>query len=634
MRGAAVWSGLGLLLASLVVSAQPAPAPPGPVVAVARLANPEEVRKQLGLTPEYRTVAGVEKVKVAILDYGFAGIDGIRPYLPPNTVVVEHYDPEFVRSFQLGDPEFRRPFAPGNHHGRLMAQLVWAVSGSHPDGPQFFLLNANGPTMLRRAIRFAIEVKVDVILFSGTFEGAGNGDGRGPINAAVSEATAAGILWINAAGNSGGRVFNGPVDVRRDGYLRLGSGVDPTALRFRNRLDENTVTITLTWNDYRDVEDAGTTKDLNLYVEDGRGRRVGASELVQVAGDRPAGPGETRNPRERLVLPDLPASELDYRIRIRAKAGEWTASDRIRVLVTASRDGQFRDPKTKAPANAFEFPDATAGGEIYPPADHPLVITVGDTSPTSSVGPTADHRVKPDVILDDAEAFFTNGEVISGASVAAAYFAGVVVVLKAAEPGLEARHLLALAQRHAAAPEPVIRSGDEPAALGQELPLAKAREYHPEIVDTVQRAVGRRPVRAFMSPYNRLVLGIDVSPADLRTLFARFPHDLRDLADHYEFYLSATRLPGPVQDAVVLDAYYRRKTLPNRPRDPYPWELTERSLPGPNRLTKFDFVEVRRLAPHDASESTRRTTLRRRLWQTPTRQELAAAVRPLRNPRP
>src|SRR5205823_14786722 len=120
------------------------------------------------------------------------------------------------------------------------------------------------PTMLRRAVRYAIERKVDLILFSGSFEGGGNGDGRGPINRIVAEATARDILWVNAAGNYGGRVYNGPVRVLGDGYLRLRDGADVAALRFRNHLDENTVTVTLTWDDYREQEDAGTDKDLDL----------------------------------------------------------------------------------------------------------------------------------------------------------------------------------------------------------------------------------------------------------------------------------------------------------------------------------------------------------------------------------
>ena len=379
----------------------PKPEKPFPA---ARLAGAAEMRKHLGLVPEYDRVAGIDGLKVAVLDYGFEGAEGGKQYLPTNAVVVEHYDPEFVRRFQLGDPNYRKSFEPLNSHGRTMAQIIWAVTGLHADGPRFFLLNANGPTMLRRAVRYAIEAKVDVILFSGTFEGGGNGDGRGPINRIVADALAAGILWINAAGNYGGRVYNGPVDVGPHGYLRLGKGKE--YLRFRNWLDENAVTVTLTWNDYREEEDAGTDKDLDLYVEDWRDRQIGASEKIQVPRSRMPGPKETRNPRERVVLADLPAAlDRDYRIRIRARQGNFTRADRIRVLITGSRE-TYIDPLTGTARDAIQFLDASGGGEIYPPADNPLVLTVGDTSPASSKGPAADFRVKPDILLDDSRRSF------------------------------------------------------------------------------------------------------------------------------------------------------------------------------------------------------------------------------------
>jgi hypothetical protein len=412
----------------------------------ARLANVEEVRKQLGLAPAYDNLPAIENMKVAVLDHGFDGINSTRRYLPEDTVVVEHYDPEFVRRFHVGDPDYRKSFAPLNAHGRMMAQIIWGVTGFHPRGPKFYLLNANGPTMLGRAVRYAIEAKVDIILFSSTFEGGGNGDGRGPINRVVADALAADIIWINAAGNFGGHVYNGPVNVLPSGYLWLGHGSDETALRFRNLLDENTVTITLTWNDYREQEDAGTDKDLDIYVEDRFGQVVGSSEKKQVVGESRPGlgdaPEESRNPRERIVLTDLAADgDHDYFIRIKAKGGKFTADDRVRVLITSSREG-FLDPKTGAPTEALQFLDASRKGEIYPPADNPMVLTIGDIHPESAVGPTADHRRKPDILLEDSRAAFTNGDLTSGASNAAAYFAGVVTLLKAAEPGLRTRHLL------------------------------------------------------------------------------------------------------------------------------------------------------------------------------------------------
>jgi hypothetical protein len=48
----------------------------------------------------------------------------------------------------------------------------------------------------------------------------------------------------------------------------------------------------------------------------------------------------------------------------------------------------------------------------------------------------------PDVVLPDSRALLTNGEMTLGTSNSAAYFAGVVALMKAAEPRLRTRHLL------------------------------------------------------------------------------------------------------------------------------------------------------------------------------------------------
>ena len=287
---------------------------------------------------------------------------------------------------------------------------------------------------------------MDLILFCASFEGAGNYDGKGPINAVVDEAVAAGIIWINSAGNYGGRVYNGPVTVSTDGWVRLGQG--DGMLRFRNLFDENTITVTLTWNDYRSQEDAGTDKDLDLYVTDDQRHILASSTLTQISGTRQTGPGETRNPRERVVLTDLPAApNRDYLIYVKARSEKFTASDRLRVLLTASRDVPFRDPRTGVLTQPVQFLDASESGEVFPPADHPRAIAVGESSRFSAIGPTADGRSKPDVIVDYSTARFSNGEETTGASNAAACFAGVVAVLKAAQPALTTSHLQALARR-------------------------------------------------------------------------------------------------------------------------------------------------------------------------------------------
>jgi len=127
------------LVPALALYAGDKPAAKSPLLnSVARPSISAEVRQQFGLGSEYDNRPDVERLKVAVLDYGFDGVDSTRPFLPANTVLVEHYDPDFVRRHRLGDPDFRKAFAPGNKHGRVMAQIVWAVTGQNPRGPQFF----------------------------------------------------------------------------------------------------------------------------------------------------------------------------------------------------------------------------------------------------------------------------------------------------------------------------------------------------------------------------------------------------------------------------------------------------------------------------------------------------------------
>jgi hypothetical protein len=424
-----------LLIFLIVPGIVAAQVPDGPKRGrVAQLANATDLRDKLGLTNPYRLTTGLGRIKIAVLDYGFDGFDPERPCLPGPTTVVEHYDPAKIKQYALGDPDFRKGFEPNNSHGRQMAQAVWAVTNFPTDGPQFFLLNANGPTLFRRAVREAIDQKVDIILFSGHFEGGGNYDGKGTINAAVSEAIKAGIIWVNATGNHHGRVYTGPVDVGPDGSVNFGKSKSKT-LTFLNRLDENTFTITLTWNDYKDMEDAGTIKDLDLLVEDADGRVIAKGEFKQIAVPRPAGDGESKNPRERVIIPDL--AKGTYRLRVNAKSGTFDSTDRLRVLLSPSRGESYPHPDVAGKMiNPVQFEGATNAEELFPPADHPRVITVGEQSDYSALGPTADRRVKPDVLLPVLPARWTNGEVLGGTSYAAAYFAGVLAVLKASQPNL------------------------------------------------------------------------------------------------------------------------------------------------------------------------------------------------------
>jgi len=598
----------------------------------ARIADPFQVRRRLGASPEYDSTTSLAHIKIAVLDFGFEGYNPARKQLPASTVLVEHYPEEFVKANNLGNPDFKKGFAPGNNHGRLMAQIVWATANFAPDGPKFYLLNANGPTMFRRAVHFAVQEKVDVILFCSSFEGIGNFDGKGPINAIVDEAVKAGIIWVNAAGNLGRRTYNGLVDVGTNGFLRFADGRD--FLRVRNNLDENTLTITLNWNSYGDVEDAGTTKDLDLYIQDSSGATIAKSDTVQIPGEGATGDNQSKNPRERVVLADLPASRgRDYLIRIRAMSQNWEPADHIRVHVAALKDAPFIDPVTRLETSPVDFIDASGAGEIFPPADHPRVVTVGDASAGSSVGPTADYRLKPDFLIEDSQVVFSNGESSYGSSNAAAYFAGVVCLMKATEPNLTTSHVLKMA---AAKPRPTTATTTTAAPLvprttnrlsptaratqtttsayprstSTQISLSRARTSN---VGAVIAAIERYSptMQVWQAGDGALTVGIDRSPADLVALFRRFPQDRARLADDYEFFLGVDKSSGTAR----LVDFFRRKGA----NEPSPWD----AIGG----KATDWVEVRKVTTRSSPLATRiGTLLAHRVWKTPTKVELRTAV--------
>ena len=242
---------VGLVALATCSRARPGPFDEPPVVrkAQSHLADSKAIRERLGLSPAYDGMDGVELIRVAVLDYGFDGLGpGARDTLPDSAEIVEDYDPEFVRRFGLGDPEYRKPFEPAqsprSRDGpdrlvghRLASRAARSSTCSTPTGRPC----SAGP------IRYAIEKRVDVILFSGAFEGGGERRRQRADRPGRRRGGRPGDrLWINAAGNYGGQGLQraGPRPARRL-PPKLRNVSDVAALRFRNRADENTITVTL-----------------------------------------------------------------------------------------------------------------------------------------------------------------------------------------------------------------------------------------------------------------------------------------------------------------------------------------------------------------------------------------------------
>ncbi|MBF0315760.1 MAG: S8 family serine peptidase [Oligoflexia bacterium] len=355
--------------------------------------NDREWQQALALSEKLQKSAHyLSNLKIAILDNGFHGHSPEKKDLPASTEMISSYS---GGGFVSGNPLEWTP------HGLRMAQIVWAVIGKpyyQSLAPKFYLLNANGLTNLRNSVKFAIDKKVDIILYSQNWEYGGNFDGRGFINAIVNEASSRGILWINAAGNYGSSVYNGKVEER--------------ILRFENLLDENSLAITLSWNDFQESEDYQTNKDLDFELLDESGKVIDIANRAQVKKNADDSRKSTSHARERLTVT---LSRGHYSIHIKKMAGAFAHTDRMRLTLL----GQKSD-------NSINFINHTSDDEIMIPGDNKSVLTIGSKESFSARG----KNNKPEITIAHSEIIFSDGTQNRGTSNAAAIVAGVALLIK------------------------------------------------------------------------------------------------------------------------------------------------------------------------------------------------------------
>ncbi|HXH76185.1 MAG TPA: S8 family serine peptidase [Bacteriovoracaceae bacterium] len=369
------------------------------------VSNGSEIRERVGTSG--LASRNLSHLKVAILDNGFRGYLPGTGMLPASAELIEG---------PLKVPET-------SAHGLGMAQILWEATGKDARGPKFYLINTNGFTNFKAAVDFVINNNVDIVLYSQIWTFGSNFDGKGFINEAVNRATNAGVIWINAAGNLGGQVYNGNVSESGQKF------------ELRNSVDENAFMLTLTWNDFNESEASCSVKDLNLEFYDAKGTLLKSGSLVQsgVAPDpQDASDKRTCYARETIAVNNL--SRGSYYLKVTQKSQNFGGRDSFRVILTENKLG------------TLEFPGADPRFEIMPPADNANVFTVGEKSAFSAMGPTSDARIKPDVVLENAQVSFTNGSQTAGSSNAAAMVAGAVVILKNAIPEFTGQQLIEYAQ--------------------------------------------------------------------------------------------------------------------------------------------------------------------------------------------
>lgn len=298
----------------------------------------------------------------------------------------------------------------GGTHGTNVAEIVYEMA----PGAALRLAKINSEVQLSQAVDDMIAAGTDVIVHSVAWFNAAFYDGTGTLCSITARAEAAGVQWVNAAGN-----------YRNAHYL--GTFTDANAdLRHEFATGQNYNTISLTAGSavsfYMNWEAYPTTKiDYDLYLYSGNpdsGGTVVASSINKQSGN-----GSSWYPYPTEAITYTPASTGTYYIVVR-KTSSSTANRRFSLFTTGP------SPSVK-----------TTASSITQPADCSSALAAGATSLSdspesfSSEGPTTDGRAKPEISgPDGVTTSLTSG--FYGTSAAAPHVGGAVTLLRAQNPSM------------------------------------------------------------------------------------------------------------------------------------------------------------------------------------------------------
>lgn len=293
-------------------------------------------------------------------------------------------------------------------------------------GAEFFLAYFSNEVEFGNAVDWLIGRGVDVISSSVGWPTGGSGDGTGPICDVVNTARAAGILWVQAAGNQAQKHWQGTWnDTDGDGLLNfsdtdeLNIVMDVTA--------GSSIVFSLRWDDPWGT----SSNDYDLLLFDSNNQYVTGSLAVQ--------DGTGGN---------------DYPYEVLAFTAHYNGYYSVAIINSGSA----------SPVNfhLYSYYHAikyrTASGSIIIPADSPNAMTVGavhyaspgEIEPFSSIGPTDDGRLKPDIVAPDGVSTASYGMgAFSGTSASAPHAAGAAVLAKQLFPAYTPAQLQAFLEGRA-----------------------------------------------------------------------------------------------------------------------------------------------------------------------------------------
>lgn len=321
----------------------------------------------------------------------------------------------------------------GSNHGTAVAESLVDVA----PGVTLYIANPISKLDFINTIQWMTAQGVSVINYSAARPWDGPGDGTSPyadsplvgVNAAVQ----GGAVFVTAAGNEGQSSWFGPwQDADMDAFQEFSGSAELNTV-FLNAGER--LMVQARWNDSW----YAASRDIDLLIFD-------ASVNLVASGTAPQSgtPGDTPFEAASFVAP---YTGIFY-IALGRYAG--AAPSGIQVQAFSSQQIQF----------------ATAGGSIGNPAETANLgaLAVGAAAwstpaviePYSSMGPTPDGRVKPDIVGADRAATASYGASFPGTSQASPHVAGLAALVRQAfpayTPAQTAQYLKYFAQPRGASP--------------------------------------------------------------------------------------------------------------------------------------------------------------------------------------
>ncbi len=530
-------------------------------------------------------------VKVGVIDLGFTGFSNlIGSELP---VPIAH-------CYQsIGQPtDAISACEQGGVHGTAVTETLMDIA---PDA-SLYISNPTTLLDLHDAVDWMISQGVTIINHSVGWTWEGPGDGVSPYAdgalAAVDKAVAAGITWINAAGNEGLSTWTGPwADANGDGIMEFSGDAERNAISV---LAGQEIILQARWQDSW----TNASTDLDLYLVSSSGEVLRASEKPQhgLAGQTPF-----------EFLRFTPTTSGPFYAVVRLYGGttpEWVQIQEF---------------------NGSSLAYSTAAGSIANPAESASagLLAVGASpwsqtsvvEPFSSRGPTRDGRIKPDVVsIDSADTVTYGASGFPGTSQAAPHIAGLVALVEQRFPTYGPAEIAAFLKAHgnrSAAPDnswgaglvrlPEIVEGQNPipalvsatpeTIVAGSFPLSLTISGVGFVPGAIARVNGEDRVTAFVSPTRLDVALIEQDTNDLATLTITVfnPGPGGGVSNILEVHVDG----GPTADITAFTRTWQRTDEPVRQlavtrtwmwgNEPFTGALTEAyaEAPGHERTVQY-----------------------------------------------